>query len=80
MRLRQSTERTMFENLDALSTAEYKLSGIKIERIDGQRVWTFDGLKHRDDGPAVEGQFQHLEYWIHGTRMSEKDFYEREKD
>jgi len=63
----------MYKELGKLEAAEYKLSGIKCERKDGERVWTLNGKKHRDDGPAVEGFFGHVEYWLNGVQVSKKD-------
>lgn len=64
----------MYNPLDKLGAAEAKLAGYKIEHIDGERVWTLDGEKHRHDGPAVEGFFGYVEYWLNGTRVSKEYF------
>jgi hypothetical protein len=36
--------------------------------------WYYDGKLHRLDGPAIIGQGRPKEYWIHGQKLSPKEY------
>jgi hypothetical protein len=37
-----------------------------VEGADGAKEWHQNGIRHRDDGPAVEGLNGYQEWWAHG--------------
>ncbi len=43
-----------------------KLGRYVIEYADGRKEWYFNGLQHRENGPAYEGRYESKEYWING--------------
>jgi hypothetical protein len=45
----------------------HRTDGSDIEHTDGSKVWWINGLKHREDGPAVEGG-GYKAWYINGKR------------
>jgi hypothetical protein len=57
-----------------------------MENYNDIRVWTtvkvysYDGMFHRTDGPAIESikdEYECKEYWLFGVKLSENEFHER---
>ena len=44
------------------------------EYTNGYKSWWLNGLRHREDGPAVEYADGSNEWWLNGVKMSEEDF------
>jgi hypothetical protein len=38
---------------------------------DGRKVWCLNGLRHREDGPAVECSNGDKDWWLNGKRHRE---------
>ncbi len=44
----------------------HRLDGPAIERINGDKIWVFNGRQHRLEGPALEFENGYQEWWVHG--------------
>jgi len=45
----------------------------------GYRAWYKDGLRHREDGPAIEYTSGAGEWYLHGKQLSPKEIEEQEQ-
>ena len=34
----------------------------------GDKNWLFNGIRHRENGPAIENATEHKEWWVNGIR------------
>jgi hypothetical protein len=41
-------------------------------RTNGTREWLVDGVRHREDGPAVERTDGPSEWWVNGVKIGEE--------
>ena len=42
----------------------------------GDQVWYFNDKLHRTDGPAITLSGGTQEYWIHGHKLTEEEYYD----
>ena len=72
---------------DLKTTTYYKYPNYTVRhRLDGPayisggyRAWYKDGLRHREDGPAIEYTGGGGEWYLHGKQLSEEEFNEHLK-
>lgn len=57
---------------------DYENESICLEYF-GNRWWYKDFMLHREDGPAVELDYDYNEYWLNNKRYSEKEFMKARK-
>ena len=74
-------------NSDLNTTTYYKYPNYTVRhRLDGPayisggyRAWYKDGLRHREDGPAIEYTSGAGEWYLHGKQLSPTEIEEQEQ-
>ena len=66
--------RTLTERVARVSQApEPEPEPTLTESADGRREWRLNGVRHREDGPAIELPDGRREWWLNGVRQPEPD-------